>query len=201
MTNATTEGPLVGMATESPTPNLHPAVTGDLYTTVFRANIDGRLVTKWYDGMECRTSDLLRTTEHHAFLYKEHMEYTTCDQAKAGLLAVMGPVHGVDWGCYYSESQKGWFRPECTVTPHPYKSVAEATKNIWGTPGGVFLILFIIALSIFSLWWAFKCYRAKKCDWWWRINGKAKYAAQYSATDRNDDEDDDVNIYTINGEN
>lgn len=88
-------------------------------------------------------------------MYKEHMEYTTCEKAIAGLLDVMGPVHGVDWGCYFSETKNGWFRPECEISSHPLREASETAKNLWKTPGGVFLILFIIGMSLFLIWWAF----------------------------------------------
>tara|TARA_B100001248_G_C27208643_1_gene374692 strand:- start:7 stop:270 length:264 start_codon:yes stop_codon:yes gene_type:complete len=81
----------MAMTTTETTP--HPAVQEKIFTTVFRANVDGTLLTRWYEGIECRPSDLLETVEHHAFMYKEHMEYTTCDDATEGLLAVLGPVH------------------------------------------------------------------------------------------------------------
>lgn len=126
------------------------------------------------------------------------MEYTDCEAAKEGLLAVMGPVHGVDWGCYYSEVHEGWFRPECEITSHPLREASEAAKNLWKTPGGVFLILFIISMSIFLLWWAFRCYRAKRCDWFWKIRRTPYSSARYSkkSMPRGDDSDDDVDVYS-----
>tara|TARA_Y100000310_G_scaffold323950_1_gene385120 strand:- start:315 stop:743 length:429 start_codon:yes stop_codon:yes gene_type:complete len=124
------------------------------------------------------------------------MEYTSCEQAEAGLLDVMGPVHGVDWGCYYSETQEGWFRPECEITSHPLRQAAESAKNLWKTPGGVILILFIISMSIFLLWWGFRCYRAKRCDWPWKVRHNA-FTARYSKnTPQDNDSDDDVNVYS-----
>jgi len=131
-------------------------------------------------------------------MYKEHMEYTTCEKAEAGLLDVMGPVHGVDWGCFYSETKEGWFRPECEITPHPLRAASEAAENLWKTPGGVVLILFIIAVSIFLLWWAFRCYRAKRCDWPWKVRRGSYASARYSkkGSTPDHDSDDDVDVYS-----
>ena len=130
-------------------------------------------------------------------MHKEHMEFTSCDNAKEGLLEVMGPVHGVEWGCYYSEEEEGWFRPECEIQSHPLRAASEAAANLWKTPGGVFLILFIISMSIFLLWWAFRCYRSKRCDWFWRLRKRSYGSARYSKTKRTsgDDSDDDVDVY------
>ena len=55
--------PLGEMTNVSSAPTtLHPAVTDLVYTTVFRPNIDGELTTWWYESLECRPPDLLRTT-------------------------------------------------------------------------------------------------------------------------------------------
>tara|TARA_A100001015_G_scaffold215456_1_gene241915 strand:- start:6453 stop:6986 length:534 start_codon:yes stop_codon:yes gene_type:complete len=141
--------------------------------------------------------------EHHAFMYKEHMEYTTCEKAIAGLLDVMGPVHGVDWGCYFSETKNGWFRPECEIKSHPLRAAEEAAKNLWKTPGGVFLILFIISASLFLMWWAFRCYRAKRCDWPWNVRRGSYASARYTKKQRvgtpREDSDDDVDVYNSPG--
>ena len=77
------------------------------------------------------------------------MEAKTCDEAKANLLGQLGPIHGTDWGCLYSEAKQGWFRPECTVTLTTVEKAQAAAYNIWETTGGAFLIIFIIAMSIF----------------------------------------------------
>lgn len=134
-------------------------------------------------------------------MYHEHMEYTTCEKAKEGLFDVMGPVHGVDWGCYYSETQEGWFRPECEIKSHPLRAASEAAQNLWKTPGGVFLILFIIAASIFLIWWTFRCYRSKRCDWPWKVRRGTYVGARYSknrSTPDHDSDDDDVDVYSGN---
>lgn len=64
MGDVTTEAPEI-MSSTVTTP--HPALTDMVYTTVFRANIDGVLTTKWYESLECRPSDLLRTTVRGLF--------------------------------------------------------------------------------------------------------------------------------------
>ena len=146
--------------------------TGLLFTTVWRTNVNGMLVTKWYEGAECRVSDLMRVTEHRAFLAPKHIEAKTCEEAEANLLELLGPTHGTDWGCIYSEKQQGWFRPQCHIIRPPVTTAAEAVANMWGTTGGVFLILFIAAMCSFIIWWVVGCARLNQITWFWKIPRK-----------------------------
>ncbi len=161
-----------------------------IFTTVWRKGVTGKLQTQWYEGIECRQSDLMKSVVHWAFLSDRHMEATTCDEALSNLDKVLGPVHKTDWGCVYSESEKGWFRPECKVTPPPPRSAREAVESLWGTTGGAFLIIFIVFLCIFFIWWVVGCYRIGEVAWPWTVcrgfqKGRNSYKRQREETEMN----------------
>lgn len=77
------------------------------------------------------------------------MEAKTCEEATSNLLEQFGPIHETDWGCLYSETMKGWFRPECTVTLTPVQRAQTTAVTVWETTGGAFLIIFIVSLCLF----------------------------------------------------
>ena len=145
----------------------------------------------------------------------KHIEATTCPEAKENLFQLYGPIHKTDWGCFYSESEKGWFRPECEVTPSTaFVAAKEMAKNFWATAGGVFLILFIILISFFMLWWVSGCVRLRKPMWFWKIRKELDYErvtyrrqknnknvnGQYGV-DSDEDGDDLNDVYLGNGTN
>ena len=145
----------------------------------------------------------------------KHIEATTCPEAKENLFQLYGPIHKTAWGCFYSESEKGWFRPECEVTPPTaFVAAKEMAKNFWATAGGVFLILFIILISFFMLWWVSGCVRLRKPMWFWKIRKELDYErvtyrrqknnknvnGQYGV-DSDEDGDDLNDVYLGNGTN
>ena len=135
------------------------------------------------------------------------MEAKTCDEAKANLLEQLGPIHETDWGCLYSEVKQGWFRPECTVTLTTVERAQAAAYNVWATTGGAFLIIFIIAMSLFFLWWMSGCYRTGGFIWFWKINqeldyGRITYRRQTNNTGMKKlGQDDPFAIDSINDDN
>ena len=149
----------------------------------------------------------MRTVTHHAFMAESHMEATTCKEAEGFLMKQYGPIHGTDWGCYYSETEKGWFRPKCNVIPaSKVEQAKEKIEEFWGTAGGVFLILFIISICIFFIWWIYGCIKLRRFEWFWKVKKEMDYgrvtyqrqknsqtADKYSVD--NDDEDDVEDVY------
>ena len=188
----------------------------ELFTTVWRHGVDGELMTKWYEDITCRQADLLYTVTHEAFMAPKHFEATTCDEALDYLKLMMGPIHETDWGCVYSESKDGWYRPECEVISHPYRSAKETTEDIWSKPGGAVLIIFIVFLCVFVLWWGVGCLRIGYKAWPWTVwselgRGRVNYKRQVNSgnmvdisnVNRDygvDNDEDDEDIY-VGGDN
>lgn len=187
-----------------------PYPVDSIFTTVWRANVAGKLETQWYEGIECRQSDLLKTVVHWAFITDRHLEAKNCDEALEYLDKVLGPVHKTDWGCIYSESEKGWFRPECEVVPPPPRNAKEAVENLWNTPGGAFLIIFIVFVCAFLIWWAVGCFRLGEMAWPWNVRrsfraGRVSYKRQkatndgeYAIDNGEEQSSDDEDIYLAN---
>ena len=200
---------------------LSPLVSNEtkikLFTTVWRKGVDGERVTRWDEDISWRQHDLLYSVTHEAFLAPRHFEATECEEALDNLNVMMGPVHETEWGCLYSEAENGWFRPECKVTNHPFRTVGEKTVDLWSTPGGAFLIIFIILLCVFFIWWFIGCFRIGYRAWPWTVwanlgHGRASYKKQRSKEMDieevpgrygldNDEDDDTEDIYLSGGTN
>ena len=169
----------------------------------------GSLKTTWYTSSLCDAGSKLRTTTYTAYSDSRVSTSRTCKEALKYLRLYLGPTHSTEWGCLYSETHKGWFRDTCHVDTALEKVIRN---DFWGTPGGVFLVMFISLACCFIIWWLSLCYRARKvvniCDGLREIDldTRLHYAARFAKNkntkknnwqDDNDNDDDEL-IFNTN---
>ena len=171
----------------------------DIFIPTWSPGVVGFLETTWYTSSLCDSASKLRTTTYIAYSDSRVSTSRTCEEARRNLRIYLGPTHSTEWGCLYSESHKGWFRDKCHV-----EAALEKVVRFWGTPGGVFLIMFISLVCCFIIWWVSLCYRARKmvniCDGLREIDldTRLQYAARYNNKKgakkvwQNDNDDDEL---------